>query len=81
MNWPLNFNQPSSWMMDDDPQRTTNRAGSSSQQSLDSNHNAPGGGDGMHFFSFSPCVRSIVLLIFISKTIFNLFCFDEIIRL
>ncbi|CAF0792664.1 unnamed protein product [Rotaria sordida] len=46
MNWPLNFNQTSSWMIDDDTQRHSNIAGSSSQQSVDSNHNTPGGGDG-----------------------------------
>ncbi|CAF3666824.1 unnamed protein product [Rotaria socialis] len=46
MNWPLNFNQTSSWMIDDDTQRHTNLAGSSSKQSVDSNRNTPGGGDG-----------------------------------
>ncbi|CAF0993196.1 unnamed protein product [Rotaria sp. Silwood1] len=46
MNWSLNFNQTSSWMIDDDAQRHSNIAGSSSQQSVDSNHNTPGGGDG-----------------------------------
>lgn len=52
MNWPLNFNQPSSsssWMMDDETQRHLNLAGSSSQQSLDSNHNTTGDGDGRSF--------------------------------
>lgn len=48
MNWPLNFNQTSSsWMVDDDTQGRSNLAGSSSQQSVDSNRNTPGGGDGM----------------------------------
>ncbi|CAF4685936.1 unnamed protein product, partial [Rotaria magnacalcarata] len=42
MNWPLNFNQTSSWMIDDDTQRHTKLAGSSSQQSVDSNRNTPG---------------------------------------
>ena len=48
---PLNLNQTSSWMIGDDTQRNSNLAGSSLQQSLDSNHNKPGGGEGMIFFS------------------------------
>ena len=50
MNWPLNFNQPSTWMLDDDSQRQSNLGGSSSQQSLDPNHHSSGGGDGTRFF-------------------------------
>ena len=46
MNWPLNFNQTPSWMMnDDDSQRQPTN---SSQQSMDNNQ--MGGGDGRNAF-------------------------------
>ena len=47
MNWPLNFNQTSSWMIDDETQR---QGTNSSQQSMDNNHNTQTtSGDGMSF--------------------------------
>jgi hypothetical protein len=71
MNWSLNFNQTSSWMIDDDTKRHSNLAGSSSQQSLDSNHNTPGGGrDGMSFYSA-----------FYISARFNIFVFDFILKI
>jgi hypothetical protein len=58
INWPLNFNQPSSWMINDDTQK---QPINSSQQSID---NTQTGGDGIYF----------ILFFFVKKKIFFFFC-------
>ena len=54
MSWPSNIHQTSSssWTLDDETTRHATRTGSSVQHSLDSNHHAPGGGDGMRCHAF-----------------------------
>lgn len=63
MNWPLNFNQTSPWMLSDD--NTQRQASKSSQQS---NDNAQSGGDGMVvYFAYYAFADS-------SKYFFIFFC-------